>query len=306
MVQFKGQQISRRRFIQLLTSSALSVGAASVMGASMLRSDTPTGFASSDDPCAKSGDSGGSELGDIQMPSGEPKDFEGEVKRNDTVKAVKKEFHFKNLAIINDTPTKGHGGGRAFYPAVTDPNGVGIIENCYMEGAKQNNGIFVHPKHHRGTLIFRNNYVTRWGGDALYAETAKPHGQGGAIIVSNCYFKDNNISHVRISNGKVMNTVIHNTGNVPSNFKDLVNSRGLDNMYAGSATVTVENCHIDVGSHNTNGAASAVHIVSEGSHWNIKNSQLKGPRGDSGNATYTNVGENPNIHIPDGVPGRPE
>lgn len=147
--------------------------------------------------------------------------------------------------------------------------------------------------------------MTRAGGDALYAETARQSGNG-EIHVEDCYFKDNNISHVRIDKGYVKDTVIHNTGNVPGNFEDKVNSRGLHQFYDGDATVTVENVHVDVTSSNTNGGSSAVNLNSPASQWDIRNSEIKGNRADEGNATYTNVGTNPEIKIPDGVPKKPE
>lgn len=249
----------------------------------------------------------------VEIPESFDKTVKGKKVTDDTIRAVEDSFRISNVAVINNKPSPGHGGGRAIYPSVTDPDGVGIIENCYLEGGKQNNGMYVHHKHHRGTLILRNCYITRWGGDALYAETAKPRGLGGKIIVDNCYFLDNNVSHVRISKGLVRDTVIHNTNNVPSNFSGQVNSRGLNNMYAGNATVEVENVDVDVGPHNTNGSAAAINIVDTGigsdvtpSNWNIKNSELKGPRRDRGHASYENVGKNPDIHVPEGVPQSPD
>lgn len=61
------------------------------------------------------------------------------------------EFHFKETAFINDQPGSSHGGTRAIAAAVTDPDGVGIIEKCYFEGGKANNIIYVNPDKHRGS-----------------------------------------------------------------------------------------------------------------------------------------------------------
>lgn len=303
--------MSRRRFLKLFASGAIGVGAASVLGVDRMRS--LTGWQSAGNPCPGGGDQNGggpgvSGGGDYGMPNSEPEDFEGEVIRGESLQrdAGSEGFHLKNVAVIQDTPRDYHGGERALAATVRDPDGVGIVENCYFEGEKANNGIFVHPDKHEGTLVFRNCYITRFGSDALYAETSEPHGQGGQIVVENCYFRDNNIAHVRISKGEVRGTVVHNTENVPANADGVVHSRGLSTQYAGSDTVLAENVHVEVTDANTNGASKAVNIVQEGSDWEIRDSEIQGMRDDRGKATYPGTGENPDIRIPEGVPGSPE
>lgn len=250
-----------------------------------------------------SGGTGGS-TGERPVPS--------EIIRGESRNEISDSFQIDDTAFLNTEPSSSHGGTRALKLAVTDPNGTGIVENCYFEGAQGNNIIFVDPDQHVGTLIIRNCYIARAGSDALYAETAEPHGAGGEIHVENCYFRDNNVSHIRISKGRVVDTVVHNTNNVPptaENNGSVVNSRGFATHYAGDATIEVENTHVDVTSENTNGSATAVHVDTDepvSPTWDIRNSQIRGRRGDDGTANYENVGNNPDTSIPSGVPQKPD
>lgn len=186
------------------------------------------------------------------------------------------------------------------------------VRHCYFDGnGHKTQGIWVNPNTHRGTLIVEECYFTGWGDNALYAESAPPHGGGGDVIVKDCYFHDNSRGHVRISEGKVLNVHIHNTNNDPiSNWV----SGGLYNWYTSRGTVDVRGCQVDVSASNTRGAPLALNLPlncsvckpKPRSQWNIQDSQVRGPRRDPGGyATFTNVGTNPTINPPAGVPMSP-
>jgi hypothetical protein len=224
-------------------------------------------------------------------------------------------WKFRNSAITGTTQSSYH----ELVCGVEDPDGVGVIDNVYLNGG----GIYVHPTHHFGTLYVKNLYVTQAKNNALYsdettADTASHWGNpgGGTVHVGNCYFVDNNISHVRLNAGSsVQNTVIHNTNNVPDHPNGL-NSRGLHTFYGygsewGYDTVEAKNLHVKVTDGNTNGAASAFDVHDRGHYtenpvWNIRDSEIVGPKRDMVNYNPTNVGSNPTLTVPSGVPTSPQ
>lgn len=210
---------------------------------------------------------------------------------------------------------------------VTDPNGVGVIENCIIDGG----GIFVHPAKHAGDLYIKNCWIRRSPNNGLYAEPTKASGggtpyspQGGRVHVGNCYFTNNNISHVRINiGGRVQNTVIHNSNQVSPHFggkwdNGVINSRGLHTFYgAGSfnePAPRAENVHVKVTDSNTshpdNGgssASSAFSVPTQGNNgvnpiWQLRSCEIVGDIYDQSRFNGQNIGDSPKTDPPEGVP----
>ena len=211
------------------------------------------------------------------------------------------DWMYQNCAFLATSPHRGsHGeGGYAINPSAS---GVGYFRNCYFEGNAGNQALWVRPGH-SGTLVFENCTFKRWGGDALYAdEPGKPGAGGGTVIVQSSAFVNNNISHVRLPVGSsVRNCRVWNTGDVPPNEMGQTNSRGLHTFYdQRGGTVTVTNTHVDVGSHNTGGAGSAVSNDASGCTWSLTNCQIRGAV--RGSVEQSGVGDSPVHEYPAGAP----
>jgi hypothetical protein len=208
----------------------------------------------------------------------------------------------RNCAFTHDG--SGSVGKNQIHLATSNPVPSGetqLLEHCYFSGGRAVNGLWVDGDT-KGTLVVRNCTFEQVN-DALYTD---PIGKspGGTVIVENCTFIDCNISALRLGVGQAVNVAIFNTGNVPTNGGDQINSRGAHQFYAdgGGHTVTVENAHIDVTQSNTGGAASAVNLDANAAQWTFRNSQIRGTRSDGGNATYEGVGTNPTRNAASGCP----
>lgn len=216
---------------------------------------------------------------------------------------IKPNWTFKNKAITTGGDELGIG------VAVTDPNGTGVLEHIHIKSnaMSETPAVWVDPNKHRGHLIMRELNISGHSDNAIYAEAAPPHGEGGKITIENCYIHNNDRGHIRVSGGTtIRNCHIHNTRQDPTHGYV---SCGFFTWYPGRGTVTATDCHVDVTASNTRGGAKAVRIVnrSPAPTWNIRNSQIRGPRDDAGNnANYTNVGQSPQIAPPKGVPMSPE
>ncbi|MCL9813806.1 hypothetical protein [Natranaeroarchaeum aerophilus] len=207
-------------------------------------------------------------------------------------------------------------------------SGTGTIERCYFgDGipldASWSKGCIGVSHTHSGEINVHDTYISGWEDNAVYAAGAArdTDGGGGTINFYNCYFRDNNISHLRVAtDGTVIeDCVFHNDSEVRQGGSSAINSRGIYTGYGDpSQTVTVRNCDVDIGSHNTNGAGSA--FVS-GTHdiqgplttIRVQDSEVRGEtHGEY--VEYDNVGSDPTIRVPEGVPtdaetaatGRPE
>lgn len=81
-----------------------------------------------------------------------------------------------------------------------------------------------------------------------------------------------------------------------------MNSRGLHTFYApaNKGPVRAKNVHINITAGNTNGTHWAAKINTRGPEW------IVGRTSPDSLLTFNNVGSNPNIHVPDGVPTSPQ
>lgn len=109
-------------------------------------------------------------------------------------------------------------------PGVSDPDGVGVIENFYMGDGQvsgtRKGGLWVNANlPHRGTIVFRNVHIANMV-SGLYASGPGYKGHGGNIRVENSYVKSNYGSNIRTNGLKrtnvVKNTVVHIDGTQPA------------------------------------------------------------------------------------------
>lgn len=181
------------------------------------------------------------------------------------------------------------GGTNNLKIAVPASNGVTTVENCYLgdgqRACTKGGGIFVHPDvGHHGTINFRNIHVANMAGNALYASGPGYRGQGGETNVYNSYFKDNNISNIRLGNPK-SNDVVKGCVSVanPSNIRGWSNDcrKGIRGVWSYQGSVRVEDCDVRIG---------------------MTNRFLSKVFAGTVNTVNTRTQANANIHIPDGVP----
>lgn len=200
--------------------------------------------------------------------------------------------------------------------AVTDPNGEGVIEHVYIRstGNSDKPAIWVDPNRHVGNLTIKNVHIEGHADNAIYAETAPPHGSGGTITIEDCYLHDNTRGNLRINGGtEVRNTHIHNTGN---NFPNRgYVTAGYYSWYEGSGEITMRHCQIDVDGSGARNGSTAIALKTWGStgaygdygdnipEVNVYDSQVKGPiNGHDGNINLHSTGSTPKIDPPKGVP----
>jgi len=215
----------------------------------------------------------------------------------------------RNVGFKGSADRGSNSGG---FPNLIAAQGTGTIEQVYLgdgvSGDLVRKGAIGVGANHSGHISLREVHMAEWTANAIYAAgMARSNGGGGTLSFDRCYFRDNNIAHLRIASDgtSVKNSVIHNTNNVylhPFN-NGVVNSRGIYTGYGDSSqSVAVENTHIDVTSSNTNGASSAA--VSQHTTINLRNCEVNGRI--IGNVTEANIGNSPAVAVPDGVPTSPE
>lgn len=88
-------------------------------------------------------------------------------------------------------------------PAVTDPDGTGLVENFHVRdgsmGYSRNTGVWMFPEH-AGEILFQRCSFEGLSDNAIYASSVAHPTRGGlgAVGVENCYFKNNNVSAIRL------------------------------------------------------------------------------------------------------------
>ena len=206
-------------------------------------------------------------------------------------------FEFRNCGIRGTSGTV-----NGISCAVTDPNGVGVIDGCYLTGAggSSDQGIWVDPFRHAGTLRITNSLIEEWGAVALYAETGSPRGEGGRIELDNCYFRNNDGGDVRINNGSVNNVTVYHTDIPASGPGDATPGIAFRNWYdTTTGVVDVTNCNIDVS--EVNGEIIQIR-ANNPAQWTFTDCQMVGRRDDGGRAQFVNVGTDPDVSVQPGIP----
>jgi hypothetical protein len=110
-------------------------------------------------------------------------------------------WEIRNLAIVGRHPRSDV---TAFSVAVTDPEGVGVVDNVWLgDGSRSTVGIFVSPAH-AGTLLIRRCHVANYPNNGIYASApgngpgAQTPGAGGRVRIDSCYAYNNAVSGFRV------------------------------------------------------------------------------------------------------------
>lgn len=180
---------------------------------------------------------------------------------------------------------------------VSDRQGnTSVMENIYLgDGAANAHraglGIWVAPQH-SGHIDMRNINVQEMGDNSFYCSA--PGGAGGGTIhIDNCYSANSWVSHFRLAEGRVTNSVAVND----SRHKD---GRGVWAWSPG--LVEVDNCHLPMnGRHyslHSRGSRLAVSNTEYDTGFNGGTQRVQGGSIDfrGGNGT------NPRDFVPDGCP----
>lgn len=195
--------------------------------------------------------------------------------------------------------------------------GTSVIENVYLgDGSGRNGGqatcnstsncthgpvgIFVGPEH-SGHLDLRNINVQGWPNNGIYgsAPGSNSNGQDGTIHIDTSYGANNYVSSFRIagSNGNLItNSVAYNDGND-------YNGRPIWVWKPGP--VVLENVDLAEGGYSY---ALVAGSYNGGTVINLRDSEIQGSiqRRSGSTVNETNVGSNPDLSVPDGVPTTPE
>ena len=141
-------------------------------------------------------------------------------------------LELKNCDFVGQADVSGGGGssGHQYHllPAVTDPNGTGLVKNVTMADgtmSPSNRGGIWFGDNNQGTLVFDGLHMEKFANNSLYCYSSV-----GPVIVKNSFFRNNNVSGPRIgSNGtRILNTTIVSDGEVPTQaFTGGQTSRGI-------------------------------------------------------------------------------
>lgn len=110
-------------------------------------------------------------------------------------------WEVRNVAIVGRHPGSE---SAAFAVAVTDPEGIGVVDNVWLgDGSRDTVGVFVGPAH-AGTLLVRRCHVANYPNNGVYASApgnSSEHehpGAGGQVRIEQSYAYNNAIAGFRI------------------------------------------------------------------------------------------------------------
>ncbi|WP_247004532.1 hypothetical protein [Halosolutus gelatinilyticus] len=105
------------------------------------------------------------------------------------------------------TDDYGDGGERTgpfnLIPGISDPDGSGLIRNVHSPDGTvpyyRKGGCWVNFLLHRGHLQIERCSFENFSDNAIYASgPGRPSGGGGSVGVENCFFRNNNVSSIRL------------------------------------------------------------------------------------------------------------
>jgi len=190
-----------------------------------------------------------------------------------------------------------------------DANGTGVFENVYLgDGAVDDgySGVFV-PTDHAGTLTIRRCNVQEWPDNGVYASAPgreERDGQGGVVQVEDSYARNNNKDGFRLGTdgSYVHRSVVYVDEDVPDSDAGLENARGIWVKEGG--TVDIENCDILLA--DPDGSYCVWEDKDRDGLARVIDSQVAARDGAEGrfvgNVETTDVGDDPDVTPPDGVP----
>jgi hypothetical protein len=190
-----------------------------------------------------------------------------------------------------------------------DANGTGVFENVYLgDGAVADgySGVFV-PTDHAGTLTIRRCNVQEWPDNGVYASAPgreERDGQQGVVQVEDSYARNNNKDGFRLGTdgSYVRGSVVYVDEDVPDSNAGLENARGVWVKEGG--TVDIENCDILLA--DPDGSYCVWEDKDEDGLARVIDSQIAARDGAEGrfvgNVETIDVGDDPDLTPPDGVP----
>jgi hypothetical protein len=194
-----------------------------------------------------------------------------------------------------------------------DANGTGVFENVYLgDGAVDDgySGVFV-PTDHAGTLTIQRCNVQEWPDNGVYGsapgrDEPDRDAQNGIVQIETSYAKNNNIDGFRVGTdgSYVKNSVVHVDSDVPNNSAGKENARGV--WVKESGTVDIENCDILLEHPDGSHCVWQSDDAGTGGLARVIDSEVAA-RGKStdrfrGNVETQNVGDDPDVTPPNGVP----
>ncbi|MFC7194661.1 right-handed parallel beta-helix repeat-containing protein [Halosimplex aquaticum] len=130
----------------------------------------------------------------------------------------------------------------AFRLACTDSNATGLLQDCTaVDGAVQGErgrGAFV-PSGNNGEVVIDGCHFENMTDNCIYCSPSN-----GPVRVLNCFFKNNNISNVRVSMPATVRNVVVVNDSLARTHGGGRNQRGIWLRDRGSGNVTVENCDV--------------------------------------------------------------
>jgi hypothetical protein len=187
---------------------------------------------------------------------------------------------------------------------------TGLFENIYLGAGSSDGGhggLFV-PTSHKGRLLVRELNVQYWADNGEYASApgrSERGGRGGLVEIERSYARNNNIAGFRLGTDRsvVRDSVVLVDEEPPANGSGATNARGIWVKEGG--TVEIENCDILL-AH-----PEGSYCVWEGDDNSVSlarviDSQIAARNGADGkyrgNVETINVGNDPNVEQPPGVP----
>ena len=205
---------------------------------------------------------------------------------------------------VRNVGVKGKNSGNDAQFGVADTgNGTSTIENVYLgDGAIDQHraglGIWVAPEHNGHIDIERVN-IQEMGDNSFYCSAPGSAG-GGTVDIDHCYSANSWVSHFRLAEGSVTNSVAVN---------DERHQDGRGVWAWPSGPVEVRDCHIAMNGRHYSlvaGAEGPSQIdVYDTEYDTDYNSGLNEPHGGSVNL-YEGNGNNPEDFVPEGCPTSPE
>jgi hypothetical protein len=189
-----------------------------------------------------------------------------------------------------------------------DEGATGVFENVYLgDGGVDGGyaGAFV-PTAHAGELTISQCYIAGWPDNGVYASAPgrdERDGQDGTVRVDSSFAMGNNVAGFRVgTDGSVVrDSVVVVRNDVPANTDGAEYARGI--WVREGATVDIENC--DVLLAHSDGSSCVRQSDGEEGLARVIDSQIAA-RGDTtrfrGNVETENVGDDPDLTLPDGVP----
>ena len=208
-------------------------------------------------------------------------------------------------ATIRNIGVKGLYRGSSFIFSITNTGGTVEFDNVYIgDGANKDGESFVHGPgaifYHRSAncrVNFKNMNVQGYPNNGFYCSNTA---HGGSVHWENCYGKNNGVTTFRCASGNdsVRNCVAYNdntdysTSNGRYGGYGETNGRPLWVWAPGNPTV--------VDNHFAAGPYPAAVITHTGASVTLRGGAVSG--GTQGRVTRSNVGNNPDLSVPDGVP----